>query len=234
MGHVVCLFDENGISGHDWAEVGHTVFCYDIEHKAVRFERVGFGMKVFLPWDVTQPNAFLDVVDRHAGKTVMSMAFPPCDDLTVAGAAWFAKKREKDPLFQTKAMKMVLNADIICTALEAPYFIENPVGVLSTKWRKPDHIFNPYEFGGYLPEDDVHPLYPEYIVSRDAYPKKTCLWVGCGFTLPAKKPVPTQEGYSLQHTKLGGKSKRTKRIRSATPRGFARAVFERFSHGIYS
>jgi hypothetical protein len=46
-----------------------------------------------------------------------------------------------------------------------------------------------------------------------------------GFRMPHKKPVPIPEGYSDQHNLLGGKSERTKNIRSATPRGFARAVF---------
>lgn len=44
--------------------------------------------------------------------------------------------------------------------------------------------------------------------------------------MPDKKPVYVEEGYSLQHKKLGGKSAKTKQIRSETPRGFARAVFE--------
>ena len=43
--------------------------------------------------------------------------------------------------------------------------------------------------------------------------------------MPAKLPVPVSDGYSKQHLKLGGKSMKTKNIRSATPRGFAKAVF---------
>ena len=79
---------------------------------------------------------------------------------------------------------------------------------------------------GNLPEDDVHPTYPEYIKPRDAYPKKTCIWASDDFVMPGKKYVEVDEGYSEQHKKLGGKSLKTKNIRSATPRGFAQAVFE--------
>ena len=43
--------------------------------------------------------------------------------------------------------------------------------------------------------------------------------------MPDKKPVEVDAGYSDQHKKLGGKSLKTKNIRSATPRGFAKAVF---------
>ena len=44
--------------------------------------------------------------------------------------------------------------------------------------------------------------------------------------MPEKKPVEVDNGYSDQHKKLGGKSLKTKNIRSATPREFAQAVFE--------
>jgi len=44
--------------------------------------------------------------------------------------------------------------------------------------------------------------------------------------MPPKRPTEKPDGYSQQHLKLGGKSQRTKDIRSATPRGFARAVYE--------
>lgn len=113
-----------------------------------------------------------------------------------------------------------------CTDLAvsgAPAF---PRSVLSTQWRKPDHSFDPWEYGGYLPEDDVHPLFPEYINARDSYPKLTCLWTGNGFRMPEKKPVFVEKGYSKQYSRLGGKSARTKLIRSLTPRGFAIAVNE--------
>jgi hypothetical protein len=42
--------------------------------------------------------------------------------------------------------------------------------------------------------------------------------------MPTKAPVECPKGYSTQHKKLGGKSMKTKNIRSATPRGFAKAV----------
>lgn len=62
--------------------------------------------------------------------------------------------------------------------------------------------------------------------ARDSYPKLTCLWTGNGFRMPEKKPVFVEKGYSKQYSRLGGKSARTKLIRSLTPRGFAIAVNE--------
>lgn len=154
--------------------------------------------------------------------------FPPCTDLAVSGAAHFANKAAKDNHFQAKAALIAEQCRVIGEVSGAPWFFENPVSVLSSIMGKPNHHFHPYEFGGYLPEDDEHPEWPEYIKPRDAYPKKTCLWSGNGFDLPELKPVYVEPGFSDQHNKLGGKSLRTKNIRSATPRGFAQAVFEKY------
>lgn len=123
-------------------------------------------------------------------------------------------------------MELVYSVKRLGEILDCRWALENPVSVISSKWRKPDFTFNPFEFGGYLQLDDKHPDYPEYIMPRDAYPKKTCIWHGNGFNEPKKNPVEVQPGYSLQHKKLGGKSLKTKNIRSATPRGFALAVYE--------
>ena len=71
----------------------------------------------------------------------------------------------------------------------------------------------------------------EYINARDAYPKKTCLWTGNGFVMPDKMEVDTPKDengkalYSKQHSKLGGKSTKTKNIRSASPRGVMKAIY---------
>ena len=71
----------------------------------------------------------------------------------------------------------------------AAWYVENPVGALSRWWRKPNHVFDPCEYGGYLSETDEHPLYPQHIPQRDAYRKKTCIWHGQGFTVPPKRPM---------------------------------------------
>jgi hypothetical protein len=155
------------------------------------------------------------------------MAFPVCTDLAVSGAAHFKAKADRDPEFQTKASKHASDCADLFEDFGCPYFIENPVSVLATKWRKPDYSFHPYEYGNYIHDNEAeHPRWPEYIAAKDAYPKKTCLWTGNGFTMPWTDPVQPEKGHSRQHLKLGGKSAKTKNIRSATPRGFARAVYE--------
>ena len=92
----------------------------------------------------------------------------------------------------------------------APYLIENPVSTVSTYWRAPDHTFDPCDYGGYL------------IPPGDAYTKKTCLWTGNGFVMPEPKRVRPTEGSRMHRLPP---SEERANARSATPKGFARAVF---------
>jgi len=108
-------------------------------------------------------------------------------------------------------MRIVEACFRLCEWSGAPWMIENPVGALSTHWRKPDYRFDPCDFGGYLEPPG------------DAYTKRTCLWVGGGFTIPEPKPVVPVEGSKMH---LVPPSDDRANIRSKTPEGFARAVFE--------
>ena len=94
------------------------------------------------------------------GKWDMIIAFPPCTYLTVTGNRWFnverygekAIQRKKDREDAIQFFMAFANAD--CERIA----IENPVGIMSSTWRKPNQIINPYEFG-------------------DPFEKKTCLWL---------------------------------------------------------
>ena len=94
------------------------------------------------------------------GKWDMIIAFPPCTYLTVTGTRWFnverygekAIQRHKDREEAIRFFMAFANAD--CEKIA----IENPVGIMSSTWRKPNQIINPYEFG-------------------DPFEKKTCLWL---------------------------------------------------------
>lgn len=192
------LFDLTGIMAVPWLEAGYECYIVDIQHprgfhpdpKNKRLIRVGADLRHgWLP-----PRA---IVDRIA----FVAAFPECTNVAVSGAMHFRKKG---------ARGLSLSLDLFATSQEvgewseAPYMIENPISTFSTYCGKPDYIFNPYEYGGYLPENDKHPRWDQYIAPRDAYPKKTCLWVGNGFVMPEVKPVTPETGYSRQHKKLGG------------------------------
>ena len=94
------------------------------------------------------------------GKWDLIIAFPPCTYLTVTGNRWFnidrygekAIQRHKDRKDAIDFFMAFANAD--CEKIA----IENPVGIMSSEWRKPNQIINPWQFG-------------------DAFEKKTCLWL---------------------------------------------------------
>ena len=94
-----------------------------------------------------------DVVEVLKQHWDMIIAFPPCTHLASSGAAWFEAKRA-DGRQQAAIDFFMLFANHPCEKIA----IENPVGIMSTKYRKPDQIIQPWQFG-------------------DGYSKKTCLWL---------------------------------------------------------
>lgn len=219
---VISLCDYTGIFVEPWREAGYHCILVDPQH-----EKTGLKAERLYTISETVEGAFPALAKIIRENDVAFVAgFPVCTDLAVSGAAHFESKADRDKHFQAKAMQLVHECRVIGELSGAPWFFENPVSVISSIYKKPNYSFHPYEYGGYLPENDINPKYPEYIAPRDAYPKKTCLWTGGGFVMPEKKIVKPMPGYSQQHTKLGGKSEKTKNIRSATPRGFSIAVFK--------
>ncbi len=225
---VVSMFDESGNALRPWAEAGYICYAFDILNE-FRIEHVGCGVIIYEYADFHDPVYISKIVSLHP---VFLMGFPPCDDLAVSGTKHWVKKALIDPLFQDKAVSLVMTVPFVGMLIGSPWFFENPVGALSSKYRKPDFYFDPCDFGGYLPIDDVHPRWPDHITPRDAYTKKTGIWFGNGFIEPGRLPVEplileNDNGVrgSQQFMKLGGKSKKTKQIRSEGPRGFLKAVF---------
>lgn len=93
----------------------------------------------------------------------------------------------------------------ICTITEPEFWaLENPVGKMRRYLGDPKLIFQPCDYG-------------------DPYTKRTLLWGE--FNLPRRHQVAPTEG-SRMHLKYGGKSDKTKTLRSQTPAGFAKAFFE--------
>ena len=76
------------------------------------------------------------------GRWDMIIAFPPCTDLAVSGARHFKQKQEDGR--QQRSIEFFLKfANAPCDRIA----IENPVGIMSTHYRKPDQIINPWQFG---------------------------------------------------------------------------------------
>jgi hypothetical protein len=133
------------------------------------------------------------------------LAAPPCTHFSVSGAQYWKQKDADGRTFEDIS---ILTACLIIIAKANPIFwvIENPVGRMRKLLGNPALIFDPCDFG-------------------DPYTKKTLLWGR--FNIPEKHPVTpirsNKQGSWLQS--LGGKSDKTKELRSITPRGFAVAFY---------
>lgn len=148
----------------------------------------------------------------------MVIAFPPCTNLAVSGAAWFEEKRADGR--QRASIEFFMKfANCRCPRVA----IENPIGIMSRYYRKPDQIIQPYFFG-------------------DHARKSTCLWLK---GLPRLVPTNivdmgeiTKDGQSVGASAnyardengkiLAWNDPRTAKIRSKTFPGIARAMAEQW------
>ena len=108
-----------------------------------------------------------------SGEWDMAGFHPECRFLTVAGMHWNNRGRGWEGTIAALAFVKW------CLDHKLPYYLENPVSIISTHFRKPDQTFQPYEFG-----DDAS--------------KKTCLWLN---DLPPlkKNPLDRFSGRLVQH-----------------------------------
>lgn len=112
----------------------------------------------------------------------LMIAFPPCTDLAVSGARHFERKKLDGS--QDKSIKFFM--DIINAPVEK-IAVENPIGIMSGIYRKPDQIIQPWQFG-------------------DKAQKSTCLWLK---NLP--KLIPTnivEKGEFFEFVSKKGEKKR--------------------------
>jgi hypothetical protein len=199
-GTVISLCDRTGNMVKPWLDAGYRAVTVDLQQTTLSHTR-----HHHIVWDV-RTLGFATFVANSPIAAVF--AFPPCTHLAVSGARWF---KDKGLPALIEGLEIVNACRELCEMSEAPYMIENPVSTLSTYWRKPDHIFHPWQYTAF----DL----------SDNYTKKTCLWTGNGFVMP---PPAVTAGLGEPDDRIHKAPPSDERgnIRSATPMGFARAVFE--------
>jgi hypothetical protein len=204
---ILSLCDFTGNFVKPWVEAGYAAVLVDPQH-AIDHERDGMTCLAR-----TVEEAMPDIARLvHGGDLAFVAAFPPCTDLAVSGAKHFQRKaKESKAMFQARAAIVAEQCRTIGALSGVPYMVENPVSVLSSLWGKPDHLFDPLDFTGYEPGDNYH--------------KRTCLWTGGGFVMPELCPDETLGPADDRIHKAPPGPDRAN-FRSATPMGFARAVFE--------
>jgi hypothetical protein len=204
----IFLCDLTGVMAKPWVEAGYEAILIDPQHpEGVHVE----GAITKVGRIIDHPESWRVIRDAVAtGRVEFVAGFPPCTDLAVSGARWFEAKRKADPAVQFKAMHVVWQCQIIGEMSGAPWFAENPVSQISSLWRKPDHWFHPWQFSGFCADDQ--------------YTKKTCLWTGGGFVMPAQFTDQSLGSPDDRIHKAPPGPDRAN-FRSATPAGFAKAVF---------
>lgn len=173
-----------------------------------------------------------DLMDvMYSGEWDMMVAFPPCTHLAVSGAKHFKQKQEDG--------RQQEGIDFFLKVANAPIefiVIENPVGIMSTLYRKPDQIIHPYYFG-------------------DPYSKKTCLWLKNLEPLKHYKPgdqleigdpfakithvdpgeyVTFSSGKRMPKWYNDASGKNAGHLRSKTFPGIAKAIAEQFTYQVES
>lgn len=134
-------------------------------------------------------------------KWDMVLAFPPCTHLAVSGARYFEEKR-RDGRQQAAIDFFMRFAECDCPRVA----IENPVGIMSTHYRKPDQIIQPWQFG-------------------HGETKATCLWLR---GLPQLRPTEIVDGREQRIWRMPPGPERAK-LRARTYPGIARAMAEQWA-----
>jgi len=201
-------FCYSDIAARPWLEAGHRVVIADIQHRPGLFFDDHNGRLIRLGLDLSTVDKVLSWLDfASLDKCVFAGFFPPCTHIASSGARWW---KQKGLRALQESISYFATAQELAEHFACPYFIENPVSAIATHWRKPDYICDPCDFTALAP--------------RDNYTKKTCLWTGGGFQMPAAAradglPPPDERIWRASQ------SKQRARLRSMTPEGFARAVF---------
>jgi hypothetical protein len=163
-----------------------------------------------LPAEAPGPHIHGDVLQALGEGWDLMIAHPPCTYLASSGLHWNTRRPERAALTEEALAFVLALADAPIPRIA----VENPIGCLSTRWRKPDQIIQPWQFG------------------HDAS-KATCLWLK---GLPLLQPTDVLPGgrtarranqTASGQNRLGPSPTRWKE-RSVTYAGIARAMAEQW------
>ncbi len=151
-----------------------------------------------LPTEIPGQHIQMDIMKVLNGDWDLMIAHPPCTHLAVSGARWFKDKISEQKTAIQFFMKLAnARIDKIC--------IENPISIMSTVYRKPDQIIQPWQFG-------------------HGETKATCLWLE---GLPNLVPTEIVEGREARIHNMPPSKDRWK-LRSITYQGIANAMAEQW------
>jgi len=203
---VLLACEESQAVTTEFRKLGHEAFSCDLEPCS----------GIHPEWHLQE-----DVLPLLTQDWDLIIAFPPCTYLTVTGNRWFNVEKYGEKALQ-RGRDREEAVDFFLSLVHAKcekIAVENPVGIISSRWRKPDQIIHPWMFG-------------------DPFEKRTCLWLK---GLPLLKPTTEVASLPARKTFESGKSmpewyastwklppKERARVRSRTFQGIAKAMAEQW------
>ena len=192
MARILIACEESQAVTKAFRKLGHEAFSCDILPCSGGHPEWHYNIDVF------------DVIENKGGKLQngeekyvddwdLMIAHPPCTYLSVSGARWYyhpddkhlpTEERRPHPSFPNRAEHREEAVEFFMKLAKAPInhvAVENPVSIISTRWRKPDQIIHPYQFG-------------------DPFEKRTCLWIK---GLPTLNPTNEVEPPKRKEFKSG-------------------------------
>lgn len=158
------------------------------------------------------------ILHKICGKWDMIIAHPPCTRLCNSGQRWLYWGSEEYREIKRKEQKTAINFFMEFVNADCDKIaIENPTGIMSTLYRKPDCIYNPYDFQG------------------ETECKKTCLWLkGLPPLIPTQILEKSKRTQGIWKGQFNGKcyawnDAETSKLRSKTPIGVAKAMAEQWA-----
>lgn len=219
---VISMYDLTGKFVQPWAEAGYQCYCIDLQHAPGETRS---GNITFVGGDMREWRPARKIIDR----IVFAASFSPCDDAACSGARWF---RNKGLGAIARSIELFsLGIDWI-EWLGCPGMAEHPRSTIGSYYRKADHKFDPYNYSALEPSD--------------WYTKETWIWGFSDFVMPEPdydrpryerglkahmhkkrtgETLPQLSDYPDDRIHKAAPGPDRANFRSATPMGFARAVY---------
>ena len=186
------------------------VACEESQRVTIEFRKLGFNA---FSCDIIPPSGgypewhiqedIVKVIKTTEKLWDYLIAFPPCTDICISGARYFPEK------IADGRQQRAIDFFMFLAKCKIPRkAIENPIGIMSTRWRKPDQIIQPWMFG-------------------HGETKSTCLWLK---NLPKLIPTNVVDGREHNIWLIKGKPRGEPvwKFRSRTYLGIAQAMAEQW------
>lgn len=228
---VLIACEESQAVTNEFRKLGHEAYSCDIQTCSGGHPEWHYNSDIFDIID-NKGGVLQNGKDQFVNEWDLMIAHPPCTYLSVSGAKWYyhpddnllpIEDRRPHPKFPDRAELREEAVDFFLKLANASIkriAVENPVSIISTRWRKPNQIVQPYMFG-------------------DEATKTTCLWlknlppllpteiVGRGERIKFKSGKSQPKWYSDALSKARSAEER-RRLRSKTFPGIARAMAEQW------